>query len=66
MRLSPFHPARSTTREQADRELREKMWDEWRPVAFRRWLEAFVAVARIARNDGVLERVEVDSTFGLP
>jgi hypothetical protein len=42
------------------------MWDEWRPVAFRRWLEAFVAAAEVARNDRALERVEVDSTFGLP
>jgi peptidyl-prolyl cis-trans isomerase C len=59
-------PARATTREQADAELRRRLHDDWRKHAFRRWLEATVAPARVSRHDENLERVDVDSTFGLP
>jgi hypothetical protein len=59
-------PERRTTRAEADAELRSRIHEDWRRMAFLRWLDPLVAAARVLRRDEILERVEVDSTFGLP
>jgi peptidyl-prolyl cis-trans isomerase C len=59
-------PPRTTTRAEAGPELRRRVHEDWRRYTFSRWLEAFVAAARITRRDDGLAQVEVDSTFGLP
>ena len=59
-------PPLTTTRAEAAPEIRRRIHDDWRRQAFRRWLDAFLAPVHVARRDEALDRVDVDSTFGLP